>query len=168
MERINKILNNSKFKTILADLKKIEKDRVFCKHTMEHFISTARICYMLFLEDNVRKNLVEELKSINKDIIYAAGILHDIGRLEQYKSGKDHALVGAEMSKDILIDAGYNTKEIKIITDAIKEHRNLPEKPTYLGEKLYKADKLSRHCYNCSVKNQCHKKDSIKKQPFQY
>lgn len=168
MERVNKILNDSRFNNILSELIKTEENRIFCRHTWQHFVDTARICYILVLEDKINNKNIEDTRKIGKEIVYAAGILHDIGRLEQYKNNRDHAEVGAELSKKILFDAGFTCEEVKIITDAIGEHRKLPDKPTYLGEKLYKADKLSRPCYNCNASQECHKKENIKQKLFQY
>lgn len=43
---------------------------------MEHFLSVARISYLMVLEKNL---------DIPKDIIYATAFLHDMGRADQYE-----------------------------------------------------------------------------------
>ena len=81
MERINKILNNSKYKDYLNRNSFCEKDRVFCKHNLEHFLDVSRIAYIMVLEGNM---------NISKEIIYAIGLLHDIGRWVEYEGGEKH------------------------------------------------------------------------------
>ena len=43
---------------------------------MEHFLDVARLMYIYNLEDQA---------GFSKEMIYAAGLLHDIGRYEQMK-----------------------------------------------------------------------------------
>ncbi|MDK2985354.1 MAG: uncharacterized protein PWQ96_996 [Clostridia bacterium] len=163
LERLNIILQSAIYKNIVAEITEYEKDREFCRHTMQHFVDTARICYILILEDTMKAAHSDGKRSIfTKEVIYAAGMLHDIGRLEQYQTGADHAVKGAEIAGDMLSKAHFSPGEIELITTAIREHRRLPENPTYLGERLYKADKLSRPCYGCSVIDECRKKDLAK------
>lgn len=156
MERLNKIINSSEFNDIIKEIAVCEKDRIFCNHSLQHFIDTARICYILVLEDRIQ-NGVEMAAPLSMEIVYAAGMLHDIGRLEQYRAGVDHAEEGARIAEKMLRGAGFTKSEREIITTAIKEHRRIPDNPSYLGEKLYKADKLSRPCYNCEAADGCYR-----------
>ena len=59
------------FQELVQNLQQAEKGRIFCRHTMEHFLDTARLMYIYNLEDGA---------PVKKDIIYAAALLHDLGR----------------------------------------------------------------------------------------
>ena len=98
MENINKIINNNLYKESLENLKKYEEDRKFCNHTIEHFIDVARIAYILVLEENI---------NVSKEVIYAIGLLHDIGRVKQYEEGINHDLASVEMSNEILKETNF-------------------------------------------------------------
>lgn len=76
MKRIDQILSHPVFREQFALLQEAEKDRIFCRHTMEHFLDVARLMYIYNLEDQA---------GFSKEMIYAAGLLHDIGRYEQMK-----------------------------------------------------------------------------------
>lgn len=145
MENINKILNNNLYKESLKKLKAYEKEREFCNHTIEHFIDVARISYIMVLEENI---------TISKEIVYAIGLLHDIGRVKQYEEGINHDLASVEMSKEILKETNFNKEEIEIILNGIANHRS--ESDNKLEEIIYKADKLSRQCFNCKVEEECY------------
>ena len=74
MKRIDQILSHPVFREQFALLQEAEKDRIFCRHTMEHFLDVARLMYIYNLEDQA---------GFSKEMIYATGLLHDIGRYEQ-------------------------------------------------------------------------------------
>ena len=81
------------------------------------------------------------------DILSAAAIHHDIGRLEEMKSRGDtcHAEIGAAMARDILKGLDFNTDDIGRITYCIQTHRyrNGNIKPeTQEAKTLFDADKL--------------------------
>ena len=145
MENINKIINNNLYKESLENLKKYEEDRKFCNHTIEHFIDVARIAYILVLEENI---------NVSKEVIYAIGLLHDIWRVKQYEEGINHDLASVEMSKEILKETTFNEEEIEIILNGIENHRS--ESDNKLEEIIYKADKLSRQCFNCEAEKECY------------
>ena len=73
MERIQKILNHPLYQEQFKLLQDAEKDREFCRHTMEHFVDVARLMYIYTLEEKT---------NVSKELIYAAALLHDIGRYE--------------------------------------------------------------------------------------
>lgn len=146
MDRVNKIIHNSRYQKLMAELNIIEKDRKFCKHTIEHFLDTARIMYITSLENNLK---------INKDIIYACALLHDIGRVTEYKQGKPHNEASAETAKEILEACDYSDIEINDITNAILFHR-VKDCDNILGKLLYKADKQSRLCFCCDAESECY------------
>ena len=147
MDRINKILNHDLFIECVTKNESEERDRKFCRHNMGHFMDVARLA-MIF-------NLQEQL-DIPKDIIYAAALLHDIGRFEQYQNGMPHEQASARLAPKILQDCGYDNKETSVIVTAISNHRNADIKEeASLNGLLYRADKMSRSCFACPAEKEC-------------
>lgn len=148
MKRVNRILQNETYKEYLEKIKNLEKDRIYCKHEMTHLMDVARIAYILNLE---------EKSDIDKEMIYATALLHDIGRWVEYESGTDHALASKELSYEILKNCGFNDAESAVICQAIGHHRIKENHPTTLSWYLYQADKLSRPCISCKSIDTCKK-----------
>lgn len=151
-DRINLIFHNNKFNEYLAKNKVLEKHRKFCRHNINHFLDVARIAYIISLEENL---------NLKKDIIYAAALLHDIGKWQQYENGISHNEASAKLAVEILKTANFNEAEISLITTAIKNHRqeNTASSLSYI---LYKSDKLSRKCFKCKASNECNWTDDKK------
>ena len=145
MENVNIILNNKKYKQALKKIEEYEKDREFCNHTIEHFMDVSRIAYIMILEENL---------NVSKEIVYAIGLLHDIGRVKQYEEGIHHDIASVEMSREILKETSFTEQEINIILNGIANHRK--ESDNKLEEIIYKADKLSRQCFNCKSEQECY------------
>lgn len=145
MDRINCILKDKDFLIFLKKNEELEVDRIFCHHDIVHFLDVCRIARII--------NCERELE-IDKELIYAAGLLHDIGRWVEYKTGKDHAIASAELAEAILIRSNFNQAERQEILLAIRAHRDKEHK-TYLSSILYQADKASRLCFKCKAKNKC-------------
>ena len=95
MERYNKIIEHQTFIHYLNEIEEIEKDRIYCRHNLVHLLDVARIAYI--------KNL-EAGSPFSKDMIYGAALLHDIGKVEQYKEKIPHEITGAKKAVDMLID----------------------------------------------------------------
>ena len=145
MERIDLIINHPEFIEIMTKLKKKEKDREYCVHDLEHLMNVARIM--------VIRNIEEQL-GFSKEIIYATALLHDIGKLHQYKTKEKHAPYGSLLAQPILRDCGFDEGEIATISQAIKTHSE--DEPTNgLGELLRTSDKLSRNCFLCPARDKC-------------
>lgn len=144
MERINKILNNKNYKSYLEKIYNFEKDRIFCNHNLEHFLSMSRIAYIMILENNI---------NISKEVVYAVGLLHDIGRWQQYDTGINHNEASVNLSVGILKDCGFTKEEEVLILRAISSHRVVSKDK--VNEIFYKADKLSRNCIECNAKKEC-------------
>lgn len=161
MERIDAIVRDPLFQDSLARIKKLEQDREFCKHTLQHFVDVARITYILMLESGQIQQFVEDAHlggpATAKEVIYAAGILHDVARWREYETGEDHAPLGAAMAGQILERTGFTLDEIRVITRAISEHREQSIQMSLLGEMLFRADSLSRACHECSAQERCYK-----------
>jgi putative nucleotidyltransferase with HDIG domain len=164
MERIDAIVRDPLFQECLNKNKKAEEGREFCKHDLQHYIDVARITYILALESGRYASLLESnglSAQTGKELVYAAGILHDIGRWRQYETGEDHSVIGAELAGEILERAGFSKQERRVIVRAIREHRSQREVPSLLGELLHRADNLSRACHECGAKDRCYKFSSM-------
>lgn len=159
MIRIDRILQNPSFLEYLRRNECAEKDRIFCNHNFIHLLAVARLTYIFLLEGGN--------PFITREMAYATALLHDIGRWQEYSMGLDHALASANLAGPILAEAGFDRGEIVLITKAINQHR-LDEKAAVhrspLSLALHKADRHSRLCFNCEVRNQCYK---IEEQPHQ-
>ncbi|MBX9136613.1 MULTISPECIES: HD domain-containing protein [unclassified Clostridium] len=145
MKNIDIIMNNSMYTESLEKLKKYEENREFCNHTIEHFIDVARIAYIMVLEEDLK---------VSKEVIYAIGLLHDIGRVKQYEEGIHHDIASVDMSREILKETSFTEEEVKIILNGIANHRK--ESDNKLEEIIYRADKLSRQCFSCKAENECY------------
>lgn len=144
MERINKIINNSKFRELLNKLNNLEKDRIYCRHNMEHFLDVARIGALLNEDENL---------GYNRELIYSAALLHDLGRVTEYEAGTPHDEASVDIAKRILAACDFDDEEIVIVTEAIASHRRYKMEDTdrTFGALLYRADKLSRNCMLCDA-----------------
>jgi len=159
LNKVNGILNNEKFKEYLNRNKEAEKERKFCKHDLQHFMDVGRIAYIMTLENNLK---------IDKDIVYATALLHDIGRWMQYDKGISHEIASYELSQDILVECGFNEKEISIILSGILSHRNKSDKKINFENIFCLSDKLSRSCFNCKVIDECNWSEEKKNYKINY
>lgn len=149
MDRYQKILSNITYIKHMNKINELEKDRKFCRHGSNHFLDVCRIAMLIN---------VDEAYGIDKDIIYAAALLHDIGRDAEYLDGVSHEIASADISKGILLESGFKAEEIENIIKAILNHRNKSIKDEKsLSGLIYRADKLSRPCYLCDSYNECNK-----------
>lgn len=149
MERFTQIINNTVFLAHLRAIEELESDRIFCRHNYTHFFDVARIAMLINVEEDYK---------IDKDMIYAAALLHDVGRDVEYTSGLRHELASAQICVDILKSTGYDEEQIEEIAMAIQNHRNKDIKDEKsLSGLIYRADKLSRACYLCNAYDRCSK-----------
>lgn len=147
MDRIDAILSHESYKSHIKKNLAAEENRIFCRHNMEHFLDVARIAMILNLEEKM---------GLEKVHIYAAALLHDIGRHIQYAEGIPHEAASAEAAVEILEDCGFSEAEREIILTAIRNHRNKEiAKNRDLSGVLYRADKASRACFGCTAWEVC-------------
>lgn len=160
MDRIDRILKHNLFNVCLNKNKAAEKDRIFCRHDMTHFLDVARIGRIINAEEGL---------GVEVDLIYAAALLHDIGKHMQYSEGIPHELASAQLAPGILSDCGFDKKETDVIIDAIRGHRdeNSADEKNLKGI-LYRADKLSRACFCCPAEGGCDWKDGKKNLRLRY
>ena len=97
-ERYNRIVRNEEFNRLLDEIEALEADRIYCRHGLEHLLDVARISYIQVLEDGL---------DYDKNILYAAALLHDIGRAAEYRDAGSHDEAGAVIAAGILRDCGY-------------------------------------------------------------
>lgn len=158
LEKVNAILKNHKFCTYLSKINKLEKNREYCKHNLQHLLDVARIAYIKVLEENI---------DIKKEVIYAAALLHDIGRWQQYEEGVPHELASVELAKGILDECGFNNEEKEKIFSLIGNHRK-KESSNLLQNIFYYSDKVCRSCFMCKSISKCNWPDEKKNFNIKY
>lgn len=148
MERIDKILNHHLFKNQLELIEELEKNRSFCRHNLSHLLDVARIAMLLNLDENL---------NVEKELIYGAALLHDIGRHAEYEKGTPHEQAGVQIASKILVECGFEDKETSVILKAIAMHRDKDAvKEDSLMGILKRADQISRPCFACKEKKACY------------
>ncbi len=159
MQYIQTIWLHPQFQTCYKKLLEAEEDRIYCHHDITHLLDVARIAYIRNLETNA---------GFSKRVIYAAALLHDIGKAAQYEDGTPHEVIGAGIAYDILQDIcrrypdAFLPIEVNEIVRAVYEHRRCPEGSSRLGILLYAADKDSRVCFACDAQKTCSWSDERK------
>ncbi len=125
-------------------IERSEQGRIFCLHGLEHSLDTARIGYIFILERGL---------DIDKELFYAAALLHDTGRYSPILPEHDEA--GAINAELIMPDCGFSEEETAVVANAIRSHRekNISDE---FGALLYEADKKSRMCFNCRSSADCY------------
>lgn len=150
MEIIEQIRRHPLYQEYYGKLEKLEEKRTFCRHQMGHFLDVARIAYIHNLESEY---------GIRKEVIYAAALLHDIGKARQYTEGIAHEEASAELAGRILWDMSregdFSEEERQEILRAILGHRKKREGMSVLEELLYTSDKQSRPCFMCPAEREC-------------
>lgn len=132
MTRVQAIWQHPLYQKHLTALTRLESDRIFCRHTPEHFLDVARLAYIFALERNL---------DCSRELIYCTALLHDIGRAEQYTNGTPHDEVGVTIAGQILADLNFSESEKAQILTAIGEHRSSPEIFRYSARLFMKQTK---------------------------
>lgn len=150
MKKVNAILAHPLYRECYARLEELEKDRIFCRHQMTHLLDVARIAYISNMEQGL---------GIEKEVIYAAALLHDIGKYVQYEDGTPHEQSGEKIASEILGSLSekdaFSDEENRMILAAIRGHRRLREGAEVLEKLLYTSDKASRMCFACPAEGEC-------------
>ena len=147
MFRIRRILEDEFYKKQIKKIISSEYERDFCRHGFGHVSSVARIAYILSLEEG---------GGIPKEMIYATALLHDIGRYTELEKKMSHHEAGAKVADEVLRRAGFTENERQEITEAISGHKDPGERSDTLSGILFRADKLSRNCFVCDVREECY------------
>lgn len=150
MQEIAYIRHHPLYLSCYRRLEELEQDRRFCCHQMDHLLDVARIAYIRSLEEGM---------GISRKVIYAAAILHDIGKSRQYEERIPHETASAEIAAEILAsmpdDLRFCQEEERQILTAIRGHRKLREDAEPLEILLYESDKMSRACFACPAEPEC-------------
>lgn len=141
----NRILNNRSYQQEMAALRALEENRRFCRHDLEHCLSVARIAMLLCTEYRLQAD---------PDTVYAAALLHDLGRTAEYTQGIPHEEAGRALAEQILLECDCGTVQLGQILQLIACHRAEPE-PGSLEQLFYLADKRSRNCFFCPAQDEC-------------
>lgn len=150
--RFQKIMKHPLFEQSMNRIVQMEKERIYCKHGMEHCLDVARICTLLFVKNN---------QEADRDLIYGIALLHDLGRSQE----GDHSEASVKMAKTILPECGYEENETELICQVIESHSGripkatmeqlLQQKELELKEYFKMADQLSRNCFCCQASDTC-------------
>lgn len=150
MPRLHAVVSHPLYQENYQKIQKIEKDRAFCCHGMTHLLDVARIAYIRNLELGL---------GYEKEVLYTAAILHDIGKAYQYEQKIPHEVAGEEIAAKILKTLPENDTfteaEQKIILQAVRGHRRRCEEMDTIEELFYDSDKRSRSCFACPVEKEC-------------
>ncbi|MDP2842641.1 MAG: HD domain-containing protein [Acetobacterium sp.] len=144
LKNTNLLFKNKDFQNHLQKINAYEVNRQFCRHTIEHFLSVARIASIKTLEAGF---------NYPRDLIYTTALLHDIGRFAQYQDNTPHEIASHQLAIPLLESLDYSDGQKTLILDAIRNHRN-PEAEGF-SRIIYESDKLSRACYACPVEQEC-------------
>ena len=71
MEYVVRLLHQEQYRENVKKIARLEADRIYCRHNMEHFMDVARLAQI--------RNLKEQL-GLDEEMIYLYALLHDIGR----------------------------------------------------------------------------------------
>lgn len=128
--RYEQIQLDSEYQNLLSEIEDLKKERVYCKHDLAHFMDVARIASLIWIEEGSSVEL-------NKDIIYAAALLHDIGRVIEYNEGISH-------------DEGNRTKRTSrislrnIILQCLRHYSRNKRRPTSIRCIIWRSSRNSR------------------------
>ena len=150
LPRVNAIWNHPLFQRQYRALCDFERDRPFCRHDLSHLLDVARLAWI----ENLERHL-----GFDRELVYAAALLHDVGKAEQYRSGIPHDVAGEKIASGILAtlpeEASFTVVETRQILVAVRGHRHLRRDATPLERLVYLADKRSRTCFACRAADRC-------------
>lgn len=153
LDLANKIVKNLVFIMKMADIRRLERDRIFCGHDISHCMDVARLTMLICAEEGIEADA---------DMVYSAALLHDIGRSEEYVSGIPHDTAGIEIAARILMQIECSPETSREIIRLIASHSRSSGKKTPLEDAFYRADKQSRLCFACPARDECCWDDSRK------
>lgn len=156
---VEKLIHHPLYKSYLEKLEALEKNRIYCKHSFEHFLDVARIGILIAYEEEM---------SLDKEAFYLAALLHDLGRVEEYQNKRSHEGAGYDIAKNLLTLIHYPENEQGYILEAISNHRLKDQETNNFSGFLAKADKLSRNCFYCKASDSCYWSSKKKNQTIKY
>lgn len=188
MPRVDAIYRHPRFQHELARIEEFERDRVWCHHGLSHLLDVARIAWIECLDAAPRDPVASRDPAAlpSRELVYAAALLHDIGRAEQYGMGTPHDEAGERIASEILgtVDEAvrFSPEDADAILAAVRGHRGrverMPEggddasavlgagavlqRARVLQHAIATADKASRACFACSARSTCKWPDAKK------
>ncbi len=172
MDFVDKLLKETEFLELLGKLEQLEENRQFCRHGLPHLLDTARIAWIRVLEqgaegyalgeiqelsdgaNNPKEGYQESAPALEKEDIYLAALLHDLGRIAEYEEGIPHHQAVGPVAEKLLGEIGYPREKQALLVKAMEGHRKAP-----MGEALESllgwADKKSRNCFFCKAQKAC-------------
>lgn len=145
MERINQICRHPLWKQCMAKIETEEQTRRFCRHGITHLMDVARLAWI----ENLERGL-----GVPKPQVYAAALVHDLGRAES--AGVSHEQAGLAPAFEILQDCNFFLTERNDILEAVSFHRDeRTASRDDLAGLIYRADKASRLCLFCPAEQDC-------------
>lgn len=164
MRRIEAIGESPVFLRHIHAIEAAEVSREFCRHGLSHALDVARIAWILVLERE---------RPLSKDVVYAAALLHDLGRSEQYATGEDHDVAGARIAAEVIDGLPerlrFEADERAMIIAAVAGHRGACDvdvvaegRQEMLIDLIKESDNRSRACYACSARAACYWSDERK------
>lgn len=125
---------NNKYDGIVRE---VEGQLSCSAHSLDHVYRVYHLC----------EEIAKTEDTVDLDVLLPAALLHDIARViedEDETRQTDHAVLGAEMSKDVLKKLNYDAELIDEISYCVRTHRlrsgEVPE--TIEAQILFDADKL--------------------------
>ncbi len=155
MKRVKAILAHPLYQRHMQDIAKQESSRRFCRHDIEHCLSVARI--MLLCAER-------EQRQLDPALLYAAALLHDIGRAACCAPGRQHAQAACTLAGEILPACGYRAEQTAQVLHAIRLHNDATPSEEPLTLLLRFADHRSRNCFLCTARDDCHWPETEKNQ----
>jgi len=126
---------DKKFQTLFRLVQKRLKDTPDC-HGFDHTLRVMRNAELL----------VGACRNVKSDVVRFGALLHDIARPEEVASRgrKDHAKIGAEMAKVLLMKQGFGESFADAVAECVRTHRyRANEEPVSVEARIvYDADKL--------------------------
>ncbi|MDO4281212.1 MAG: HD domain-containing protein [Peptococcaceae bacterium] len=157
---VDRLLTHPTYLHALDAIERKEETRRFCRHGLDHFLDVARISWIICLEHG---------RDFDKETVYLAALLHDIGRSQ---GDAHHDAASVAMARTLLADCGADAACIRAVCDAIAVHRRKDDSiapgTASLGDILAHADKLSRPCFRCAAAADCYWPATVKNATIYY
>lgn len=176
LSRVDAIWRHPTYQAAMQQIECVERERAYCRHGFDHCLDVARIAWVAVLEDGL---------GLPRDLVYAAALLHDVGRAAEYVCGEPHDAASVRIARAIMgtvdEDVAFSAKEQDAICHAIAGHRgpsasgamaagqssghpDAPDDAAHvpvscaerLADVLCRADNLSRPCYACAAQAGCY------------